>query len=599
MIGRSGAMHLATAVALWVAQGAVAQDALGRGNALDQDLSLRAQPTSGRMNTYAGGSRPSGAVGRSVYTGYSNQFMSVNPMGDGRALDRNLSMTTRYNGANRSDPLQEMRFRSAVVTGNAPGGLSFRGDPGYGSARAFRGDLGSNDLFAYRRDSLYSGLVGAGIRGTDALQYQMSMTTGSQLPPNLVGDLVVEESFTTRLPTPAAGPGRSAAGAGEAPAIGRRPATDADDGSMLSMLRSTSAYTTSMSLQPVLLTRYGANDNVPDVGVTASTLRGIRLSALPEEAQSPAGQQRIDDSARDDQSVEGAGRIETGYDAVLRQFAEAEEARLAEVDARDAAASEAQTEKTWMERIHELREQVAKDPQPQPQGEDPGAPDEDTEAPEGGDDLDKLQELGVYDEATVELLRSAREPVRRLVDPDEAAQRNPYVEHMEVGQRLLAQERFFDAEERFTRAIGVRPGDVMAQVGRIHAQIGAGMYLSSALNMRVLLFQNPEVVGVRYDERLLPGKARQKAIFAKLREKAGVGADDKVVQALDPQLRRESGLLLAYFGFQLDDAAAIDEGLGAFDAVTAMHADEKTHDVDRRLLELLRRVWIVGDEPAP
>ncbi len=602
MIGRGLGVLIATTAAVWGVPQAAAQDALGRGNALDGNLYGNAAPRSGRVDTSAPLSRPGGSARGSVYSGYSNQFTSVNPMGDGRALDRNLSLTSRFNGSSRVDPLQEMRFRSAVVTGNAAGGLSFRGDLGYGAARSFRGDLGSNDLFAFRRDSLYSGLVGAGIRGTDALQYQMSLTTGSQLPPTLVGDLVVQESFTTRAPDSSATPNEALLVDGEvASAIGRRPAGDDDDGSMHSMLRATSAYTTSMSLQPVLLNRWGQTDTNPDIGVTASTLRGIKLSALPEADQSPAAQQRIDDSARDAQGVEGAGRIETGYDAVLRQFEEAEAARLAEEAERQVDPQETRAALSIADRFQELREQVSGANQGQPRGGESGTDSggDDPLDPTGGDDLDRLQELGVYDEETVRLLRSAREPVTRLVDPDEAAQRNPYVEHMEVGQRLLAQERFFDAEERFTRAIGVRAGDVMAQVGRIHAQVGAGMYLSAALNMRVLLVQHPEVVGVKYDERLLPGETRRKAVFTRLREKIGIGADGEAIEVTDQQLRRESGLLLAYMGYQFGDAVAIDQGLDAFESVTAMHAGEPSHDIDRRIHELLRRVWEGQDEVAP
>ncbi|MEZ6242721.1 MAG: hypothetical protein R3B57_06720 [Phycisphaerales bacterium] len=588
MIGRSGVALMAFAACLGVAPLAQAQ------NALDQDLYQSATPTSGRVDTYAGGARPINSVNRSAY----GQFTGLNPMGDGRLLDQNLSLTTRYNDTTRVDPLQEMRFRSAVVTGNAPGGLSFRGDAGYGAARAFRGDLGSDDLFAYRRDSLYSGLIGAGIRGTDALQYQMSMTTGSQLPPQLVGDLVVDRSFTTRAPALSAEQGR-AADVGDSKPLARRPATtEVDDGSMHAMLRSTAAYTTSMSLQPVLLNRFGAQDQMPDIGVTASTLRGIRLSALPEGTESPTAQQRIDDSARGEQAVEGTGRIETGYDAVMRQFAEADEALQKEREDREVQA----TEKSWMDRIAELQKQVSEGNKPSTEqqggeatpGEEPsGGESEQTEP----DDLDKLQELGVYDEETVELLRSVREPVKNLVDPSSAQKRDPYAEHMEVGQRLLTQERFFDAEERFTRAIGVRSGDVMAQVGRIHAQIGAGMYVSAALNMRVLLLQHPEIVGVRYDEKLLPGKNRQKAIFQRLREKAGIDEKGQVGTTSDPQLQRECGLLLAYFGYQFHDPAAIDQGLDAFESVTDEHADDKVFDVDRRLLELVRRVW--APESAP
>jgi hypothetical protein len=40
-----------------------------------------------------------------------------------------------------------------------------------------------------------------------------------------------------------------------------------------------------------------------------------------------------------------------------------------------------------------------------------------------------------------------------------------YAGHMEAGQMALADGRFFDAEERFTRAMSAMPGDPMAGCG--------------------------------------------------------------------------------------------------------------------------------------
>src|SRR5690606_33235959 len=115
-------------------------------------------------------------------------------LGDGTALDANQQVGAGR--INRPGPSieNELRFRNAIVTGNAPGGLSFRGDVGYTSPFEFRGELGSDTLFSYRRDSFYSGLAGMGIRGTEALQYQFALTTGSEPPPNLRGSLIASRS---------------------------------------------------------------------------------------------------------------------------------------------------------------------------------------------------------------------------------------------------------------------------------------------------------------------------------------------------------------------------------------------------------------------
>src|SRR5512142_812694 len=87
------------------------------------------------------------------------------------ALDHSLQVGSGGRNAPGRDLKKELEFRNAVITGNAPGGISFRGDVGYRAPGEFFGHLGSNDTFAFRRDSAYSGLAGLGLLGTDALQY--------------------------------------------------------------------------------------------------------------------------------------------------------------------------------------------------------------------------------------------------------------------------------------------------------------------------------------------------------------------------------------------------------------------------------------------
>src|ERR1044071_8028118 len=76
------------------------------------------------------------------------------------ALDHSLQVGSGGRNAPGRDFKKELEFRNAIVTGNAPGGISFRGDVGYKAPGEFFGNLGSNDTFAFRRDSVYSGLGG-------------------------------------------------------------------------------------------------------------------------------------------------------------------------------------------------------------------------------------------------------------------------------------------------------------------------------------------------------------------------------------------------------------------------------------------------------
>ena len=53
----------------------------------------------------------------------------------------------RFNPAGRNANMaNEIRFRNAIVTGNAPNGLSFRGDAGYLAADDFSAETGANRL---------------------------------------------------------------------------------------------------------------------------------------------------------------------------------------------------------------------------------------------------------------------------------------------------------------------------------------------------------------------------------------------------------------------------------------------------------------------
>jgi hypothetical protein len=99
------------------------------------------------------------------------------------ALDHNQQVGSGGLNPSRPDFAQEVRLRNAIVTGNVPGGMSFRGNVGYRAPGELETNLGSNELFAFRRDSYYSGLGGLGIRGTEALQYQFAATTGNAPPP--------------------------------------------------------------------------------------------------------------------------------------------------------------------------------------------------------------------------------------------------------------------------------------------------------------------------------------------------------------------------------------------------------------------------------
>lgn len=229
--------------------------------------------------------------------------------------------------------------------------------------------------------------------------------------------------------------------------------------------------------------------------------------------------------------------------------------------------------------------------------EQPGARRDETGAPEDPRQRASAPlDLGTgIDPDTLRMIREAGGQARQFVDPT-TGKRDLYAEQMFLGQDLLGKQRYFDAEERFAAALAVRPGDATAQAARLHAQLGAGLYLSAAVNLRQLVTAHPELLGLRYTGATIPPVDRLGSVAADLRT--------NLRRAIETNQTPNSGdgLLLAYIGWQVGDRAAIEEGLdGARRGfVSTPGATPAPEDV--ALLELLAGVWLAppaDSSPAP
>lgn len=154
-----------------------------------------------------------------------------------------------------------------------------------------------------------------------------------------------------------------------------------------------------------------------------------------------------------------------------------------------------------------------------------------------------------------DLFGAERPKVQRFIDP--TTDPTALDRHMLAGQTALAKDKWFDAEESFTKAILARPTDPMPAVGRVHAQIGAGMFLSAAINARALFRAHPELAAAQYDTTLLPRATRLEKVYESLRDAA----------SRDDAFGRDCGLLLAYLGWQTGSHADVEAGLGAVDRI--------------------------------
>lgn len=155
--------------------------------------------------------------------------------------------------------------------------------------------------------------------------------------------------------------------------------------------------------------------------------------------------------------------------------------------------------------------------------------------------------------------------------------------HMAQGQKLLSEGAYFGAEERFTAALFIVPGDPMAIAGRIHAQIGAGMYRSAMLNLANMIRDFPELASARFDASLLPSGDRLTLTLNRLRDRTSPTAP----------ISQDAGILLAYLGHQLDQPDDIRRGLNAARKVAADH-DRPLNP----LVEILSAVWLPNEQPG-
>ncbi|MCX5691535.1 MAG: hypothetical protein NTV94_17380 [Planctomycetota bacterium] len=323
-----------------------------------------------------------GLVVAAVLATLSGQAMGQTALGNGRGLERDLSGRGIGN-VPRADFMAEVRRRNDLVTGNAVGGRSFRGDAGYRSADEFRGSLGSDDLFSFRRDSLGSGAAGTGFRGTSGLQYQYSYSTANDFGNSSLSRSggSTQESKVHPMISSAATP--------------RRVSTDTFSGlgdgwntvaPKLNSLRSTTSFNSTSSFNPSLMGQRETPNGLE--WMTSSSLLGIRTaparrSDVPEGAVNKAvGGDRLNQSAVPEikTGLEESSRpeekksdsVRTSYSAVVERMAAtskdaplgqkpANGATPGETPAGQAAGTDPGTDANtplWESRLQKLRQQM-------------------------------------------------------------------------------------------------------------------------------------------------------------------------------------------------------------------------------------------------
>jgi hypothetical protein len=148
-------------------------------------------------------------------------------------------------------------------------------------------------------------------------------------------------------------------------------------------------------------------------------------------------------------------------------------------------------------------------------------------------------------------------------------------EMVRSAERQLASGAYMDAAALYKQANIEAPQNPMIRAGLVHAQLGAGMMRSAALNLRRLLEEHPQLAAARYDPQLLPGAERLRIIQQELQRMINQGV------AVD-----EAGLLTAYLGYQAGSRQLTRYGLGVAQSAAPEDA----------IFPLLRAIWL--DEQA-
>lgn len=538
-----------------------------------------------------------------VLAGAASAASGQNALGDGRALQRDLRPAGGYSRPNFS---QEVRLRNALVTGNVGGGRSLQIASPYADSDDFRGELPTDSLFLFRRDS-YG--VNTGYRGNEAMQYQMSFATGYTQGAGYVsrgtpaGGIVSTSAAATRPVPPEVRYGAELAG------------------TRMGSLRSSSNYLSTRTLTPALI---GVESSpTGKFEVTSSGLLGVRVLPMnrpvpvaPES--SAAGSKPADLSA--------AAPFITAYDELRERLEAAADPKTPPATKTPPLAPEIipparpDPDRPSPDRPSPGSPRPGEVPNP-PTPDDPAKPAVDpTAAAQLEHGLARLRERLVpramilnnpnapdgtptaspaeaqLERDTLELLRDRAIKIGVYTRGD-AAPGDLFADHLIAAQKLLGNGQFFDAEERFARAVAMRPGDVTAMAGRLHSQLGAGLYLSAAMNLRRLFESHPEAMAVKFEGRTMPTPVRLEVLRTELR---GVIRDADVKHVLE---KPAAALLLAYIGWQADNGVDVAAGLTAAreaeaEAATAARAANLPAPVPDPLLSMLEVIWLPNLNPA-
>lgn len=545
-------------------------------------------------------------IGLGLLLGMAPAAWGQDALGSGNILDRNLSQT----GGPVNAPVSQSNYgnRNLLVTGNVIGGRGFSESVGYSAPNDFRGDLGSNDLFAFRSNSAISNIQLISYGNTyqrfrlgqqlDMFEYRRTGSGSS------IGDIVAPNATFGQISEIRANLDRISRASSSSKMM--------DRGVEASVVGNAVTYDQSGQIAG----RYLINSS-PVRGVFATTeqsfIQGIGLNSNDlaymmedraedgEVARSPGivFQSRFVDLKREPGRVEAElqeRRVDLSLEPEYRKILEGIASRAAKLDGSTTEADQG-TEAFDTARLTQLdedferlRQELAGSPSADSQA--PGGPSvpgsgEDSDPIGAGDVIPGTPRLPGRGSTEGDTAEGSDESESERLTPEElgrllrhgmevhelsSSEKDRLAKLLDTGEQYLREGEFFWAERTFERALLFAPEHPWALAGMVHSEIGAGLYLSASLTLRKLFTRHPEMIDIRYAEGLFPKYERL------------VEASDKLRRRLDtePHLIASNGLLLAYMGHHLKDKAMIEEGLDLIEA----------NAPDDPLTPLLRQVWL-------
>lgn len=490
--------------------------------------------------------------------------LAQNAVGDGRGLDANLQQGT--GGVNAPQPPPAFMGANDIVTGNVPGLMYFHDDVGYTAPHEFRDELSEDHLFRFRATSLSPNL-GTNVGTAPPIGVYRTPPTA---PGTLVYPAYTPDSFS--VPTT---PGTFTT---------QFPASSGSGG-IIQPPRGWSSGFSQVSgsfTQPSDTLGYVQQPDGRVLEMRASPLLGVYSAPVTPTGRFPSleewnAQQQAAAEAQPDNRLQQPPPTSSALDYSIpsqpttpepgAQGQESQTQGLTPPQAQPsqqpalapgiALAPGEDIYRDLLRKIQDLQQPPPPQGQRSQQATTPGQPGDTT-----GTAPINLQ----YDLPSIPSFVGTRKDVMGQL--------------LSQAESDMAKGQYFDAERGYKNALRVAGPYPLAQVGLVHAQIGAGLLRSASTNLRQLLAQHPELIAARYTPPTIPAAPRL-AWAIKETEKI-------VNENSDPH----APLLLAYLGYQTANPDLTTRGLE--------HA--KSINPQDQLIALIEKIWRKGQppiQPAP